>query len=258
MKTHTFYEFPLNERVRTFIRLEQLFLQLDYFTNGSSSYDSRAAISVLLDVLVILGLSDLKSGALKELSRHASTLNQIVTHQGTRADTEKLGQVLDDINSISKKLHASNRKIVTSIMESDWFQSISQRHSIPGGTCSFDLPAFHFWLEQENSVQQKDLKQWAEPFADIRTAINLILNLIRQSSTPTQEIAKAGLFQLSLDKSRPPQLLIVGVDSSLSCFAKISGGRHRCAIRYMIPSSDNSCSAHVSVDVPFTLTLCLF
>jgi cell division FtsZ-interacting protein ZapD len=45
-------------------------------------------------------------------------------------------------------------------MKSDLFQTISQRSSIPGGTCSFDLPSYHYWLEQEKQRQDEDLNMW--------------------------------------------------------------------------------------------------
>ncbi|MCK5478264.1 MAG: cell division protein ZapD, partial [Methylococcales bacterium] len=142
MNTHTVYEFPLNERIRVFIRLEQLFLQLHHFMKGTAVFDKRAAITVLLDILMIFSRNDLKSELLKELDRHSKTLNQIANSQGV--DTKKLHQILDDLNIISKRLYDANGKIGINVMESDLFKSISQRSSIPGGTCSFDLPAFHY------------------------------------------------------------------------------------------------------------------
>ena len=220
------------------MRLEQLFQQLSHFMDGATIFDNRAAISVLLDILMIFSRSDIKSELLKELDRHSKILNQIANNQGV--DTQKLDQILDDLNSISKKLYAANGKIGINVMESDLFQNISQRSSIPGGSCSFDLPAFHYWLEQDSNVQQQDLVSWTKPFVDIQRAINLTLNFIRQSSIPSQELAEAGFFQLSLDKSQPFQLLRVAIDDSFPCFAEISGGKHRFTIRFMMPSSDNS------------------
>ena len=101
MKTQTLYEFPLNERIRVFIRLEQLLLQLDHFMTGSTVFDKRAAISVLLDILMIFSRNDLKSELLKELDRHAKILTKIASSQAV--DTEKLDLILNDINSISKR-----------------------------------------------------------------------------------------------------------------------------------------------------------
>jgi cell division protein ZapD len=143
-------------------------------------------------------------------------------------------------------------------MESDLFQSIAQRSSIPGGTCSFDLPEYHYWLEQDESIRLKDLQRWSSPFNDIHTAIDLILNFIRNSRSASQEVAVAGFFQISLDQSQPFQLLKVSVDKSLPCFAEISGGKHRCTIRFMEPSADDKRPAQSTDDIPFALTCCLF
>lgn len=256
MNTHTFYEFPLNERIRVFMRLEQLFKQLNHFMNGSTVSDHRAVISVLLDILMIFSRNDLKSELLKELDRHAKTLNLISSNQGV--DTEKLNSILLNLKTISKKLYETNGKIGIKIMESDLFQSISQRSSIPGGSCSFDLPAFHYWLEQDKEIQQQDLSQWTQPLDNIRSAIELILSFIRQSSLPTQELAAAGFFQLTLDKSQSFQLIRVSLDETLPLFAEISGGKHRFTIRFMSPSSGTNRPQQITDNVPFSLTCCVF
>lgn len=238
------------------MRLEQLFLQLSHFSAGSTVYDKRAAISVLLDILMIFRRNDLKSELLKELDRHIKVLNQIGNSQGV--DTDKLQQLLTQLNQVSKNLYSSNGKIGVNVMESDLFQSISQRNAIPGGSCSFDLPAFHYWLEQEDAEQQKDLERWTKPLIDIRTAIELILNFVRHSMTPTEEIAEAGFFQMALDSSHPLQLLRVSIDAELPCFAEISGGKHRFTIRFMKPSNDENRPTQSQDDIPFSLTRCMF
>ncbi len=238
------------------MRLEQLFLQLDHFLAGTTVWDKRGAISILLDILTIFSRNDLKSEILKELDRHAKILHQIESSDGV--DTGKLQEILTELNQISKNIHASNGKIGIAVMESELFQSISQRSSIPGGTCSFDLPAFHYWLEQDENQQQKDMQQWTRPFANIRTAIDLVLKFIRQSSPPKQEIAEAGFYQSTLDSSLPYQLLRVGIDRSIPCFSEISGGKHRFTVRFMTPSSGGERPAQNNHDIPFELTRCLF
>ena len=256
MSTHTLYEFPLNERIRVFMRLEQLFLQLDHFLSGQSVFDKRASISVLLDILTIFSRSDLKSEIIKELERHTKVLKQLSSSHNV--DTEKLAPILKDFNQASKSLYESNGKIGSKLMESDLFQSISQRCSIPGGSCSFDLPAYHYWLEQDPAKQHIDLERWTQPFADVRSAISLILGLIRQSGTTSREVAESGFFQLALDKDHPVQLLRVAVAESLHCFAEISGGKHRFSIRFMSPSIDENRPAQICSDIPFNLTRCMF
>lgn len=254
MNTKTTYEFPLNERIRVFMRLEQLFQQLSHFLKGDSVFDKRAAIDSLLDILTIFSRSDLKSELIKELDRHAKVLSQLTDNEGV--DNHKLQEILAELNQASRNLYNSSGKVGASVMESGLFQSISQRSAIPGGSCSFDLPAFHYWLEQDQDQQKKDMEQWTQPFTDIRIAIELILGFIRQSNMPQQEIAHAGFFQLALDKSHPAQLIRVTVLASLPCYAEISGGKHRFSIRFMIPSNDDNRPTQTQEDIPFMLTRC--
>ncbi len=256
MNTLTTYEFPLNERIRVFMRLEQLFLQLGHFLAGNSIYDNRAAISVLLDILQIFSRNDLKSELLKELERNIKILSQLSNSEGV--DTSKLEQVLDQLHQVKSELHQANGKIGINVMESDLFQSISQRNSIPGGSCSFDLPAFHYWLEQNEAEKMVDLQRWTQPFNNIKTAIDLVLNFVRQSSVPKQQSATAGFFQLGLDSSQPIQLLRVQMDGDSPYFAEISGGKHRFTIRFMNPSTDNNRPTQTSEDLLFHLTCCMF
>ncbi len=238
------------------MRLEQLFLQLNHFLEGESVYEKRAAITVLLDILMIFSRNDLKSELLKELDRHNKVLRQLSNSHGV--DTDKLEQLLLQIDEVSQKLYQSNGKIGINVMESDLFQSISQRNAIPGGTCSFDLPAYHFWLEQSQEQQQKDLLRWTQPFITIQEAISLILDFIRHSSAPTQETAEAGFFQMSLDTGQPIQLIRVLMDAQTPAFAEISGGKHRFTIRFMNPSVDGNRPSQINEDIPFILTCCLF
>lgn len=256
MNDSIIYEFPLNERIRVFIRLEQLFQQFSHFSAGSSDADKRAAIIVLLDIMMIFRRNDLKSEILKELDRDTKALQRIANNQGI--DTDKLGGTLAQLAQTSKKLYAISGKIGLNIMESDLFQSVAQRSSIPGGTCSFDLPEYHYWLQQDESKRLKDLQHWSNPFNDIRTAIELILNFIRSSSMPTPAVAETGFFQIALDHNQPHQLLKVSVAKSIPCFAEISGGKHRCTVRFMLPSTDDKRPSQSPNDIPFALTCCVF
>jgi cell division protein ZapD len=250
------YEFPLNERIRVFIRLEQLFQQFSYFLASESVFDNRAAINILLDISLILRRNDLKSEILKELERHTKVLTKIADTHGV--DTEKLEQILNTLTQTSKNLYSTNGKIGANVLENDLLQSIAQRSSIPGGTCSFDLPEYHYWLERDSSNKIKDLEYWSHSYNDIRTAIDLVLSFIRHSNIPTSETAIAGFFQITLDKSQPYQLIQISVDKSIPCFAEISGGKHRCTIRFMSPGTDEKRPTQSQDDIPFALTRCLF
>lgn len=256
MNTYITYEFPLNENIRIFIRLEHLFLQLDYFAKRPNIFDKRATITVFLEIMAIFSHGDLKSKLLTTLDAHRQVLSKITSNQVNDVGTLKVDKILIDLSDISKKLYQARGKIGVHMLKNDLFKSILQRSSIPGGTCSFDLPAFHYWLEQDSDYQAETLLHWTKPFANTRQAINLILTLIRQSNTSTQEVAESGFFQLDMDTIRYYQLLIISLEKSLPCFTEISGGKHRFTIRFMKPASDYHCPSQIFQNIPFLLTQC--
>ncbi len=249
------YEFPLNERIRTFIRLEQLFLQIEHFLQGDSIWESRAAVESLLDVITIFGRNDIRSELLKELERHQKALTRLARSQGI--DTNKVHGMMDEIENLSHQLRETNGKFASHLAGHGLFKSIAQRSAIPGGTCSFDLPGYHHWLQQPEHHRKQDFKMWLAPFSVIRSSIGFALSTLRQSALPVEEIAMAGFYQQNLDQSLPFQLIRVGLDRHSPFYAEISGGKHRFTIRFMEPSMIDK-AQQTSEDIPFQLTRCIF
>lgn len=256
MNDRTLYEFPLNERVRLFIRLEQLFLQLDHFRKGRSVWDHRASVGTLIDIVGVFNRNDLKSEAMQEIDRQTSVLNRMA-RQNDGIDSRRLNEVISSLDGLSKNLYAVPGKVALALNENELFKNIAQRSSIPGGTCSFDLPAYHHLLESDPDVLRQELSNWLQPFEQVRSAIDLLLNFIRNSAVPVEEIAQAGFFQKTLDPNQACQLLRVGLPSRAPYYAEISGGKHRFTIRLM-QRVQVARPVQVPEDVSFELTCCLF
>ncbi|NOQ34905.1 MAG: cell division protein ZapD [Methylococcaceae bacterium] len=254
MDTQTTYEFPLNERIRVFMRLEQLFIQLKHFLAGSTTSDKRAVMAILFDVSMIFSRNNIKSELLKESERLSNVLNKIANNP--EVDRTKLDEMLHQLSESKERLHQRDGKIGAELINSYLFQNFSQRGSIPGGTCSFDLPIFHYWLSQDEEKQARELEAWTKPFLDIHDSVSLVLNLIRQSGVSRQEVAKAGFFQLTLDSSEVCQLLRVQVLQKNPCYAEISGGRHRFTVRFMRAALQGERPAQMSTDIAFSLSCC--
>jgi cell division protein ZapD len=240
--------------MRVFMRLEMLFHQIDHFMKGSSVWESRGMISTLLEITAIFSRNDLKSEILKEVDRHMTVLNKMASKDNV--DPAKLHAVLSKLSAIGEELYATPGKIGHLLMENEWFKCISQRSAIPGGTCVFDVPAYHYWLQLDVARRKQDMRDWLQPFVPVRTAIDLLMNFIRQSATPTEETGSAGFFQKTLDHSLPFQLLRVGLKRTQPYFAEISGGKHRFTIRFM-QSNGSERPSQGEGDVTFFLTCCL-
>src|SRR5574337_1630511 len=72
----------------------------------------------------------------------------------------------------------------------------SSRAAIPGGACSFDLPAYHYWLNRDPEARRRDLQAWIHPMTPIRDGLAIVLRLLRASGHPEGQTARGGVFQL--------------------------------------------------------------
>src|SRR5258708_35627860 len=76
------YEQPLNERMRTFLRLEFLYTQATYHSESPNPWSSRAAVASLLEILAITARGDSRSEVIKELERHVNVLKEYQSKTG--------------------------------------------------------------------------------------------------------------------------------------------------------------------------------
>lgn len=249
------YEQPLNERIRAFLRLEFLFRQARHYVAGSSPWDSRAAMASIIEILTIFGRSDLKTEVMKELERHIAALARL--EKNPDVDSSRLSELLDEMDVLVDRLHSMNGQIGSHLKQNEFLNSIRQRIGMPGGTCDFDLPFYHFWLEHPTDQRVRDLATWLSSFDSIAQAVKLILKLTRESALARPEVAEAGFYQRALDPNVPYQLVRVTVPSDLPYYAEISGGRHRFTVRFLDQASADSRPVQTDRDVEFELSCCV-
>jgi cell division protein ZapD len=249
------YEQPLNERIRSFLRLEFLFQQVRHHLEGSTEWDSRSALSSMLEIMAIFGRSDLKSEVMKELERHTATLARL--EQNPEVDSTQLSGLLADLDVLNDQLHAISGPIGARLKTHEFLNTVQQRSAIPGGTCDFDVPEFHFWLQRSADDRLRDLGSWLETYDVIGRAIHLILRLTRESTLFRRQTAAEGFFQKGLDPNVPCQLVRVALPADTKYFAEISGGRHRFTIRFMEQPSVNERATQTRDDVDFELACCI-
>ncbi len=255
MSRKVIYEQPLNERIRAFLRLEYLFQQVRHHLGGTSPWDSRAALASLLDIMNIFGRSDLKTEVMKELERHTANLARL--EQNPDVDRSQLTDLLDELDLLIDQLHAYNGPVGAHLKGNEFLSAIQQRSAIPGGTCDFDLPAFHFWVERPAEERLRDLAAWLDCFDAIGRAIKLILHLTRGSNLFHEYTAEAGFFQRTLDANVPCQMVRVALPAGSTYYAEISGGRHRFSVRFLVQSSTSERATQTTDNVKFELACCV-
>lgn len=235
------------------MRLEQLFQEADYFIGGSSAWDSRSAMSALIEIITTLTRYDLKSELLKEIDRHVQVLQRL--RANPQVDDRRLENLLNELERSGAELYGLAGKLGQELIDAELIKAVSQRSSMPGGSCSFDLPSFHYWLEQDCANRRSDLQRWLAPFATVKSTVRLLLGLLRNSATASSETAHGGFFQKNLDHTLSFQLLRIQVGRHYPCFAEISGGKHRVTIRMLTHTLEHKPGLYRD-DVAFRLACC--
>lgn len=248
------YEQPLNERIRTFLRIEFLFKRIDRILDDGSMTQHRDALTNLLNILSIFERSDLKQEIIKELERLTATLSALENKPGV--DMEVLNGLLEELDQILDELHLKKSTLGQSLRENEFLASIRQRSTIAGGSCDFDLPAYHYWLQHTSSDDQKQqLLAWTEQLTSARSAIDIALKLLRSSTGFNDYSAQSGFYQQSLDNGQSHQLIRIKIPKDANCYPEISGGKHRFTVRFMAFDIEQR-AKQVSDDIEFSLSCC--
>ena len=250
------YEQPLNERMRTFLRYEQLTHRFCFFAKQENSSDSHAALLNLIEILSLVSRGDLKQELLKELKRQIDTLEQLSSKP--KLNTERLSQILIKHKKTFDKLHTLRGQVGNHLKENDFLNSIKQRSVIPGGTCDFDLPEYHHWLSLPFSKRNDTLLEWIAPFETIQESVGRALHLVRGSTQFTNKSSQNGFYDQTLDPSTPNQLIRIAINKNLNAFPECSAGKHRFSIRFLSQENPNSTPKQAHTNVEFKLACCTF
>jgi cell division protein ZapD len=248
------YEYPFNERIRTLLRLEDLYEKFAFFVSQDHPQHHHVALSTIFEMLEVAGRADLKSDLLQELERQKQTLLGFKTNPNVEA--EMLDAILFDIDRISSALVASQGKTGQHIRDNEWLMSIRGRTIIPGGACEFDLPSYYAWQHDTAEQRLTDIHKWFTPLAPLFDAIGMVLRLLRESGRAVKIIAQAGSYQQML-QGKAYQMLRLNIDETMGAIPEISANKYMLWIRFTSQDGDMKPKA-LEGDVPFELSLCSF
>jgi cell division protein ZapD len=247
------YEYPLNERIRTLLRLEDLFERSRHFVERSDPQDHHMALLTLFEIMEVAGRAELKSDLLQELERQKQVLLSFKNNPDISEDA--LSGVVKDIEQASSALFAMTGKIGQYLRENDWLMSIKQRTGIPGGACEFDLPSYHYWLNRPSEERTGQLAAWTGPLYPLRDGTAIILRILRESGKPTPVKAVQGAFQQMLG-GKTAQMMRVRLAPDAPCVPEISANKYMLNIRFLAQGGEDTRTRTADWDVDFELTFC--
>lgn len=246
------YEYPFNERIRTLLRLEDLYEKFAFFVQQPHPLQHHVALSTMFEMLEVAGRADLKSDLLQELERQKQTL--LGFRSNPNVETSTLDAILEEIDHGSAALMNAQGKTGQHIRDNEWLMSIRGRTIIPGGACEFDLPSYHAWQQRDAQLRFEDISNWFAPLAPLFNAISIVLRLLRESGRPTMITASGGSYQQML-QGKVYQMLRLCIDAQLGAIPEISANKYMLWVRFASQGGDLKSRPHEG-EVPFELTLC--
>lgn len=245
MNNELIFEQPLNERIRNLLRLEHLFAQAGYRMARHSEWDCRNRLECLLKINDLLSRADLKAELIKELERHAAMLG-------------RLPRIEAELGALLSQLKDSGYQPGAALREDELVTGFRQRLDMAVGACNFDLPRFHYWLNQPVATRRRDLENWRRDLAPLNQATQMALDMIRNSTRPQKARASGGFYQKAIESGLACQLIRVILPSASRCYPEISAGRHRFTIRFMAETGQgHGRPAQTGADVDFRLHCCI-
>ena len=248
------YEHPLNERMRTFLRLEQLMQRLHSAAEGEQTWQSHFALTVLIELMNMMMRVDVKNDLMLELERQGALLARLEEDEGV--DTARLENVVLRQRELSRKLHGITGKLAQHLIRNELLATLRQRLNIPGGSCDFDLPAYHYWLSRSPGQRRALLHEWSQPFEIVLEAAEFILGLVREGAEFVSATAERGFFQHALQADAPNQLLRIQMPEASEVFPEISAGKQRFTIRFLEAADGRDKPRQTERNVPFEFATC--
>lgn len=248
------YEQPINERMRTFMRLEFLYQQMLYNSELEADWSTRAATSSLLEIMAILTRGDVRSDVMKELDFQIAALQRFESQP--EVDAQRLRNLIANLTTTRDELDAAGVNFLRPLKDCEFLSSIKHRSAIPGGTCEFDLPEYSHWLRQSYTRRQQDMHRWLGTVRPVCDAVVEVLWLVRESAQPLDMVATNGMYQHRMQRDASCRLLRVTLPEESQLYPEISGSQHRFTVRFLEWSTIDSRAVQTKQDVAFKISIC--
>ena len=253
---HIIYEYPLSERHRLLLRLDQMFDQFGQGHAGDSPWSSWLAVTALLALLDLATHSEPRAEVSRELERQAQIFTAL--QQRPDIDHDALERVLDDIDQALDAVRTSPLHSLDGLRQNQFLNGVRQRMEVTGGGCPLELPALRHWLHRTPAEDRgHHLAAWLDPLQPLQRGARLALDLLRGSVFPQPCVASNGRYQQVFDDDPRPLMLRLQVAADQDVYPEIDGNRHRFSVRFMHQPEPEQGPQAVTQDVPFQLACCV-
>lgn len=249
--TVALYEFPLCEKVRNYLRLEQLFHQLNEVKFATTEFQYLYFFDILFDLIDLIERLDLRSDFVRDID--VQEKNLVYWSQHPDIDDIALEQALQTLHRLTAEIK-KNKKLGSGIREEKFLNNIRQRFSIPGGATNFDLPSLFCWLKQPESVRKSHIEQWRMHLQLVENSIQMLMSFLRERGRFVPVTGNNGFYQGNVEDKT--ELVRVKCDNTKGYYPVLSGNKYRYGIKFMLLLPEEGSTGAIADDVDFELASC--
>lgn len=246
-----FFEYPFNERVRIYLRLEYLFDKLFFTIKSSESRLHQIAISTLFEIIDAIDRSDVKGSILQDLEKQRLFLLNL--RKNRNVNQRMLELAISELGAVSSALISSGRP-GHALRENEWLNSLRGKLLASGCAAQADMPSYYFWQNKNESIRRKDLNNWTSHINPLFESLKMVLSLLRESGNFVEYISNNGEYQRMLG-GKEYQLLRLCLHEDQEIFPEISANKHMISIRFSRQESDFK-STIVRDSIAFKIAFC--
>ena len=226
------FEFPLSERFRTFLRIENLYRRWLHYLASDHKDDHHTALLTLLDLYDFTFRNDVKGDLSSELGRYKQSLS--LYYSSPEISEEKLTQTILRMVDAQKQIEQSP-KFGGNLVENEWLLNVKSRLVVASSACSFDMGFYHQWLQEDPAQRRSDMERWAMPFAPLFDAVVFLLSIARNMASNKECVTHNKVFQQPL-LGRKFDILQIEITQDTRCLPDVSANKHVIWLRFARPA----------------------
>ncbi|HBO18465.1 MAG TPA: hypothetical protein DD612_02315 [Methylophilaceae bacterium] len=221
------FEFPLNERIRRLLRIEEIYQKFEHQLKNTHDYFEFSCFNTLFEIVQLVSRSDLKIDFLQELERQEKKQSVLLDHQGLKEGQLDPKEIISMIQVARKKLENIDVKPGFNFNNNLFLEEVKKRISSPGGLLDVDFPNFRNWsIQKTRKSKLEDFKTWAQPLMVFKDAASVILLILRYQCQVESIKAKEGKHQQTIDPLKTFDLIRLELENALNIYPEISANKY--------------------------------
>lgn len=240
-------EHPLNEKMRTWLRIEFLLKQLMPQKNFKHIDSTLTFFRAASDLIDVLERGEIRSDLLIKLEHQQQKLSRWLC--APNIDKNVVSVLIKKLEACTNALISAPR-IGQSLKEDRLITSARKRLNMPGGYCSFDLPALYLWCHLPDEEHSQYIDAVLDTLKPLYDALIMILDFIRQSGSLRSVNSLNGFFKGTAENG---ELLRLRIPLKYRLYPKVSGHKTRYVIHF-VPL--DVAQGHLSENFSFELACC--